>query len=147
MLCLHLHTELCSSLQIQLLVITSVIIWLCMQVLALFAGQLHDIALQDLQDYVMHHNWTKQCTCMQVLALFAGQPYDRHLQELQNLDAHLTNTCRHARTDVEKEDAVHLLSELPQVNSQTPGVHLSYLPPHVYVYVNVCTCIYIYVYT
>ena len=109
MLRLHLHTELCSSLQIQLLAISSVIILLCMQ----------------------------------VLALFAGQPYDRHLQELQNLDAHLTNTCRHARTDVEKEDAVHLLSELPQVNSQTPGVHLSYMPPHMYVYVYVCTCIYI----
>ena len=76
--------------------------------------------------------------CMQVLALFAGQPYDRDLQELQNLDAHLTNTCRHARTDAEKEDAVHLLSELPQVINQTP-VHLSCLPPHMYVYVHMCT--------
>ena len=73
---------------------------------------------------------------MQVLALFAGQPYDKDLQELQNLDAHLTNTCRHARTDAVKEDAVHLLTELPQVNSQTPGVHLSCLSPHMYVYVH-----------
>lgn len=53
--------------------------------------------------------------CTQVLALFAGQPYDMDLQELQNLDAHLTNTCRHAGGDIGEEEAVRLLSELPEV--------------------------------
>lgn len=50
----------------------------------------------------------------EVLALFAGQPYDSELQNLNNLDAHLTNTCRLAGT-AEEEEAVKLLSELPQV--------------------------------
>ena len=51
---------------------------------------------------------------MQVLALFAGQPYDTELQNLGNLDAHLTNTCR--LEGEEEEQAVRLLSELPQVS-------------------------------
>lgn len=57
---------------------------------------------------------------MQVLALFAGQPYDAELQDLGNLDAHLTNTCR--LEGLEEEQAVRLLSELPQVSHlwQTP---------------------------
>lgn len=53
---------------------------------------------------------------MQVLALFAGQPYDTELQDLGNLDAHLTNTCRLGEGEVEEEQAVRLLSELPLVS-------------------------------
>ena len=60
------------------------------------------------------HAWTHPIPCLQVLALFAGQPYDSQLGDLGNLDAHLTNTCR-LEGGVEKEQAVRLLSELPQV--------------------------------
>lgn len=56
------------------------------------------------------------CFQVQVLALFAGQPYDTELQDLGNLDAHLTNTCRLGEGEVEEEQAVRLLSELPQVS-------------------------------
>ncbi len=56
---------------------------------------------------------------LQVLALFAGQPYDSELQDLENLDSHLTNTCR-LEGALQEEEAVRLLSELPQV-----GVHKS----------------------
>ena len=68
--------------------------------LALFAGQPYFTASLMLQ----------------VLALFAGQPYDTELQDLGNLDAHLTNTCRLGGGEVEEEQAVRLLSELPQVS-------------------------------
>ncbi len=59
-----------------------------------------------------------------MLALFAGQPYDSELGDLGNLDAHLTNTCRleggveggvEEEGGVADEQAVRLLSELPQV--------------------------------
>ena len=46
--------------------------------------------------------------------MFAGQPYDSELADLGNLDAHLTNTCR-LEGAVEEDEAVRLLSELPQV--------------------------------
>ena len=56
----------------------------------------------------------RRALILQVLALFAGQPYDSELQNLGNLDAHLTNTCRLGGE--EEEQAVQLLSELPQVS-------------------------------
>ena len=55
---------------------------------------------------------------VQVLALFAGQPYDSELQDLANLDSHLTNTCRLEGAG-EEEEAVKLLTELPQVGVVT----------------------------
>ena len=61
---------------------------------------------------------------MQVLVLFAGQPYDSELQNLGNLDAHLTNTCR-LGGEVEEEQAVQLLSELPQVSRLDKDPHTS----------------------
>ena len=57
----------------------------------------------------------KRALIVQVLALFAEQPYDSELQNLGNLDAHLTNTCR-LGGEAEEQQAVQLLSELPQVS-------------------------------
>lgn len=66
-----------------------------------------------LRAYVLCVGSLKAYVYSQVLALFAGQPYDSELQNLGNLDAHLTNTCRLGGE--EEEQAVQLLSELPQV--------------------------------
>lgn len=64
------------------------------------------------------------CSCLQVLALFAGQPYDSELQDLTNLDSHLTNTCR-LEGALAEEEAVRLLSELPEVTGQaTAQLHM-----------------------
>ena len=65
------------------------------------------------------HGQTRLIPCLQVLALFAGQPYDSELGDLGNLDAHLTNTCCLER-GVQEEEAVRLLSELPQVFHPKP---------------------------
>ena len=66
-----------------------------------------------------------------MLALFAGQPYDSQLGDLGNLDAHLTNTCR-LEGGVEEEQAVRLLSELPQVYLFfSAGIHTSLQPQNV----------------
>lgn len=84
----------------------------------LFAGQPYVNDLQELQQYVTQNTKMLILTpliCTQVLALFAGQPYDTDLQELQNVDAHLTNTCRHTGGDIGEEESVRLLSELPEV--------------------------------
>lgn len=62
----------------------------------------------------------------QVLALFAAQPYDSELQDLGNLDAHLTNTCRLGEGEGQEEQAVRLLSELPQVSKH---LFVSTTPP------------------
>ncbi|KAL3156286.1 hypothetical protein ABBQ32_012558 [Trebouxia sp. C0010 RCD-2024] len=66
-----------------------------------------------LRAYVLCVGSLKAYVYSQVLALFAGQPYDTELQDLGNLDAHLTNTCRLGEGEVEEEQAVRLLSELP----------------------------------
>lgn len=60
-----------------------------------------------------------------MLALFAGQPYDSELQDLTNLDSHLTNTCR-LEGALAEEEAVRLLSELPEVIRQ-PSAQLHML--------------------
>ncbi|DBB15952.1 hypothetical protein WJX82_005797 [Trebouxia sp. C0006] len=67
-----------------------------------------------LRVYVLCVGSLKAYVFDQVLALFAGQPYDSELGDLGNLDAHLTNTCR-LEGGVEEEEAVRLLSELPQL--------------------------------
>lgn len=67
-----------------------------------------------LRVYVLCVGSLKAYVYDQVLALFAGQLYDSELGDLGNLDAHLTNTCR-LEGGVEEEQAVRLLSELPQL--------------------------------
>jgi len=68
---------------------------------------------------------------LQVLALFAGQPYDSELGDLGNLDAHLTNTCR-LDGGVEEEQAVRLLSELPQVSHAHTFVECNVYQDHLF---------------